>query len=187
MRRLPGETFSSTGPQTVPVRVLVAAAGSPGIDATETLDAAGFSVEHVATLADTRVRAATVPVAVIGDLRDAGAASLRDRLRDAGVDTPLVGLGRAGEYAVTVDGPNDERLPAAVRLAPHAVAYREAVDDLYERCRRQVEGGDADGDDERDTDEGDVDVSVARRTATDRLERARQLAGRTPYEYLLED
>lgn len=158
------------------MRVLIAAAGSPGIDATETLDVAGFSVEHVETLADARVRAATVPVAVVGNLRDAGAADLGDSLRDAGVDTPLVGLGRTGEFAVTVDGPNDERLPAAVRVAPHAAAYREAVDDLYERCRQQVNAGDT-----------DADVAAARRTATDHLDRARRLADGTPYEYLFDD
>lgn len=161
------------------MRVLVAAAGEPGAAAVATLDAAGFSVEHVATLADARVRTATAPVAVVGDLRDGAAAELCGRLRAAGVDTPLVGLGREGEYVASVDGPADERLPAAVRLAPHAVAYRDAVDDLYERCRRRTDDGDADAD--------GGNVTAARRTATDSLERARRLAGRTPYEYLLED
>jgi uncharacterized phage protein gp47/JayE len=156
------------------VRVLVAAAGEPGAVAAETLDAAGVSVERVATLADARVRAATVPVAVVGDLRDAGAPELCDRLHDDGVDTPLVGLDDTGEYVVTVDGPADERLPVAVQLAPHVAAYRDAVDDLYERCLRRAE-------------EGDAAVTAARRAATDDLDRARRLAGRTPYESLLED
>ena len=166
------------------MRVLVAAAGSPGADAAETLDTAGFSVERVATLANARVRTATVSVAVVGELRDGEAAELCGRLHGAGVDTPLVGLGRAGEYAVTVDGPNDERLPAAVRLAPHAAAYREAVDGLYERCQRRVADGDAD---EAGTDESDVALTAARRTATEGLDRARRLAGQTPYELLFGD
>lgn len=158
------------------MHVLVAAADDPGAVAAETLDAAGFSVERVASLADARVRAATVPVVVVGDLRDAGGAELREALRDAGVDAPLVGLDPAGECVVTVDGPADERLPAAVRLAPHAAAYREAVDDLYERCRQRANAGDT-----------DADVTGARRAATDDLDRARRLAGRTPYGYLFDD
>lgn len=174
------------------MRVLVAAASEPGVAAAETLDAAGFSVEHVTTLAAARVRTATVPVAVVGALRDSDAETLCCRLRDAGVDTPLIGLGRAGGYAVTVDGPNDQRLPAAVQLVPHAAAYREAVDDLYERCQRRADAGDTDG---SATDEGgagaidddEAAVAAARRTATERLDRARQLAGQTPYEHLLDD
>lgn len=156
------------------MRVLVAAAGESGAVAAETLEAAGFSVERVATLADARVRAATVPVAVVGDLRDAAPAELRARLREVDVDTPLVGLDRGDEFVAAVDGPADERLPGAVRLAPHAAAYRDATADLYEQCRRRADGGDG-------------DVTAARRAATDDLDRARRLAGRTPYEYLLED
>lgn len=174
------------------MRVLVAAAGAPGTAATETLEAAGFSVEHVNTLADARVRTATVPVAVVGSLRDATPADLRVALRTADVDTPLVGIDGDGNYAATVDHPDDERLPTAVRLAPHAANYRDAVDDLFDQCRRRASGRDiadtgAAVGDTADERAAAAAVTAAHRTATDRLDRVRRLAGRTPYEVLFED
>ncbi|MFC7176184.1 hypothetical protein [Halosegnis marinus] len=156
------------------MRVLVAAADGPGERARATLADAGFVVERVERLAEARVRAATAPVAVVGPLADAPATDLRDALDAAGARTPLVGLDPdAAGYTTTVDGPADDDLPVAVRLARHTGAYRDAVDDLYERCRAA-----ADGD--------DPEVAEALARADESLADARRVAGRTPYDYLLD-
>lgn len=171
------ETFVSVAPRTVPVRVLIAAAGEPGETASETLAAAGFTVERVTAFDDARVRAATAPVAVVGPLSDTAPDELRDALREGGVATPLVRLGPGEGYTATVAGPAAEELPAAVRLARHAGEYQDAVDEFFERCRARAEG----------EDDGDEAFAAARERAAESLRETRRVAGRTPYEFLLEE
>lgn len=142
--------------------VLIAAAGEDGRTARARLAAAGFDVEHVTSLAAARSRAPTAAVVVAGGLEDATADDLRDALRDAGTTTPLVHLGADDVFDAAVQRPFDtERLARAVRVAQQAEQYRQAVDELYERCLDRAEAGDV----EPTTDEA---VEAAKR----RVERA---------------
>lgn len=182
MRRLPSEKFLSVERVAHLVRVIVAAAGEQGDRAGDRLAAAGYLVERVRTLADARVRAATAPVVVVGDLTDADADRLRDAVGTGGATTPLVHLGPADGYTVAVSGPDDPDLAAAVSLARHVGAYHDAVDALFEQCRARATGRDGAADDGVD----DNPVAAARRHADESLARTRRAADGIPYDHLFE-
>lgn len=162
--------------------VLIAAAGDDGRVARDALADAGFDVERVATLEAARVRAATVQVAVVGDLEEGTARELRAAVRSAAGDgPPLVHLGEDDAFETCVPLPvQDADLAVAVRLAREASEYRGEVDALYERCRARATG---DADDPAATGE----VERAKRRARRALRDARRVAGRTPYEQLFSD
>jgi hypothetical protein len=154
----------------VAVTVLIAATGEAGVLTRERLRDDGFTVERAETLANARVRATTVDVAVVGTLADASATDLRDTLREADARTPLVGLGEGDDWDVSVAGPRDEDLPLAVQVARHAGHYRDAIDDLFEQSR-----------------EGERDIEEALQRADEAFAEARQITGRTPFEQLLNE
>lgn len=183
MRCLPSENFLSVGHITPAVRVIVAAAGEQGAQAGDQLSAAGYLVERVQTFAEARVRAATAPVVVVGELADTGADALRAAVRDGGGTTPLVHLGPADGYTVTVSGPSDPDLAAAVALARHVGTYHDAIDSLFEECRAR-----ATGDTDALTEDTAVDRSLvaARRHADESLARTRSTADGIPYDHLFE-
>lgn len=158
--------------------VLIAAAGTDGRIARDRLAAAGFDVEHVTSLPAARVRAATVAVVVVGGLADATADDLRRALHEAGVDVPLVHLGADERFDVAVEDPYDpDRLSTAVRLAEQAGAYRQAVDEFYERCRERAA---VDGEDPV----GDEAVVAAKRRAKREFQEISRLDDRSPFEQL---
>lgn len=164
------------------VTVLIAAAGDAGTAAHDALAAAGFAAERVTTLADARVRGATADVVVAGELADATAGDLRVALRAAGAATPVVRLGDDDAFEFTVAPPFDgDALADAVRSARRADAYREAVDDLYERCRARAT------DDAETLPTDDEAVTAARRRAERAFEEVRRLDDRTPYDRLFPD
>lgn len=174
-----GEQSITLGVLAPVVTVLIAAAGSDGRTARDRLDAAGFDVEHVTSLAAARVRAATVAVVVVGGLADATADDLRRALHGADIDTPLVHLGADETFDVVVEEPYDpDRLSAAVRLAEQAGIYREAVDEFYERCRERAA---ADGEDPV----GDEAITAAKRRAEREFQEIGRLDDRSPFERLL--
>lgn len=149
--------------------VLIAAAGDLGVAASDRLRGAGFTVERVETLAEARVRAATVAVAVVGPLADASPADLRDALRETGADTPLVAIDPVSTDGWSETVVETDDLPAAVRIAQHAGDYRDAVDELFERCRNGEE------------------IGAARERADEAFNEVRRAAGRTPFERLLDE
>jgi hypothetical protein len=152
------------------VTVLIAATAEAGVLTRERLRDDGFTVERAETLANARVRATTVDVAVVGMLADASATDLRDALREADARTPLVGLGEGDDWDVSVAGPRDEDLPLAVQVARHAGHYRDAIDDLFEQSRN-----------------GDGSIEEALRRANEAFVETRQITGRTPFEQLLNE
>lgn len=175
-----GEYSITTGILHPVVTVLIAAAGDDGRAARDLLEAGGFDVEHVTSMAAGRVRAATVDVVVTGALEDATADDLRAALRSAGTETPLVHLGPDDAFETTVERPFDnDRLAQAVRRAERAGEYRRAVDDLYERCRASAE---ADDDDPAD----DEAVMAAKRRAERAFRETRRLDDRSPIERLFD-
>lgn len=167
------------------MRVIVAAAGEQGDRAADRLSAAGYLVERVRTLADARVRTATAPVVVVGDLADTDAAGLREAVSDGGATTPLVHLGAADGYTVAVSGPDDPDLPAAVSLARHVGAYHDAVDAFFEECRARATAGDDDVTARDGPD--DHPLVAARRRADESLARTRRAAEGLPYDHLFEE
>lgn len=161
--------------------VLIAAAGDDGRAARDALSDAGFDVERVATLAAASARVAPARVAVVGALEDGSARELRAAARSTPPGGPaLVHLGDDDAFETCVPLPvEDDELLHAVRLAREAVAYRDEVDALYERCRER-----ANGDDDPETA---GEVERAKRRAGQALHDARRVAGRTPYEQLFVD
>lgn len=162
------------------VTVLIAVAGGAGRTARERLADAGFDVEHVTTLSAARVRAATVDVVVAGPLEDATARELRTAVRSNGAETPFVYLGGDEAFETTVEPPFDAAaLAAAVRLAEQTGQYRQAVDDLYERCRERAAAGEEDL-------AGDEAIAEAKRRAQREFREIRRLDEGPPFERLFE-
>lgn len=160
--------------------VLIAAAGDDGRTARDRLADAGFDVEHVTTLSEARVRAATADVVVAGALEDATARDLRTALRSSGADTPFVHLGPDEAFGTTVERPFEvTALASAVRLVEQTGQYRRAIDDLYEQCRARAAAGDEDP-------AGDEAVAAAKRRAEREFREVRRLDEGPPFERLFD-
>lgn len=165
--------------------VLIAADSAVGEMAYEALVDAGFEAERVETVAAARVRAATAAAVVVGDLADADPVDLRADLcsEDGSPRLPLVRLGQDDAFESCVDLPVDaDELTAMVQLSLRTSEYREAVDDLFERCREL-----ADSEDEEVDSTATHELELAKQRAQTRLREARRAAGRTPYERLFPD
>lgn len=166
------------------MRAIVAAAGTQGDRAVDRLAAAGYLVERIRTLPDARVRAATAPVMVVGELADAQGETLRDAIHDGGTRTPLVHLSGGEGFTVSVSGPDDD-LAAAVALARHVGAYNDAVDAFFERCRQRATGSRTDEAAVADDSEASPLVT-ARQRADESLARTRRVGEGIPYDHLFE-
>lgn len=119
------------------VTVLIAAADPQGERAKEALAEAGESVVRVETAAAALEGVDDADVVVLGELSSGSPAAVREA-----VGRPTtVGLGVPGTVEVPADA-TAAQLRDAVAEVRRAGDYRDAVDDLYERCRELAREGD---------------------------------------------